>query len=214
MRWESRFGCYIAADGAKGEAGSECTETLGTLGEVSWASGHVRLVLRKSDRISQLQDLLFLRKHSRRRSWSHVIIQLLTSLSLELAQADATSPVTLRTRKFITNRLLQRRQMVLDVIHPARANVSKAELSEKLATMYKANKEQCVIFGLRTHFGGGRSTGFALIYDSRESMNFEPRHRLVKVSSVMQRWTRRTNRGSGSAYDEVSVAWNTPGLVR
>ncbi|CEH16822.1 40s ribosomal protein s24 [Ceraceosorus bombacis] len=94
---------------------------------------------------------------------------------------DATSPVTLRTRKFITNRLLQRRQMVLDVIHPARANVSKAELSEKLATMYKANKEQCVIFGLRTHFGGGRSTGFALIYDSRESMNFEPRHRLVKA---------------------------------
>lgn len=97
---------------------------------------------------------------------------------------DASSPVTLRTRKFITNRLLQRKQMVLDVIHPARANVSKAELSEKLASMYKANKEQCVVFGMRTHFGGGRSTGFALIYDSRESMNFEPRHRLVQVSSA------------------------------
>lgn len=72
---------------------------------------------------------------------------------------DATSPVTLRTRKFITNRLLQRRQMVLDVIHPTRANVSKDELQEKLAAMYKANKEQCVVFGMRTHFGGGRSTG-------------------------------------------------------
>lgn len=97
-----------------------------------------------------------------------------------LSFQDTTSPVTLRTRKFITNRLLQRRQMVLDVIHPTRANVSKDELQDKLATMYKANKEQCVVFGMRTHFGGGRTTGFALIYDSRESMNFEPRHRLVR----------------------------------
>ncbi|CAO1630655.1 unnamed protein product [Sympodiomycopsis kandeliae] len=94
---------------------------------------------------------------------------------------DASAPVTLRTRKFITNRLLQRRQCVVDVIHPSRANVSREELSEKLATMYKANKEQVVVFGLKTKFGGGRSTGFALIYDSRESMNFEPRHRLVRV---------------------------------
>lgn len=75
------------------------------------------------------------------------------------ASQDTTSPVTLRTRKFITNRLLQRRQMVLDVIHPTRANVSRDELSEKLATMYKANKEQVSVFGMRTHYGGGRSTG-------------------------------------------------------
>lgn len=95
---------------------------------------------------------------------------------------DASAPVTLRTRKFITNRLLQRRQCVLDVIHPTRANVPKTELCEKLASMYKANKEQVVVFGMRTKFGGGRSTGFALIYDSRESMNFEPKHRLVRVS--------------------------------
>lgn len=72
--------------------------------------------------------------------------------------------------------------MVLDVIHPARANVSKAELSEKLSEMYKTPKEQCIVFGMRTAFGGGRSTGFALIYDSRDSMKFEPKHRLVRVS--------------------------------
>ncbi|KAN0063401.1 hypothetical protein ACQY0O_004567 [Thecaphora frezii] len=94
---------------------------------------------------------------------------------------DATSPITLRTRKFITNRLLQRKQMVVDVIHPARPNVSKAELSEKLAAMYKSNKEQVIVFGLRTAFGGGRSTGFALIYDSKDSMKFEPKHRLIRV---------------------------------
>ncbi|KDQ08450.1 hypothetical protein BOTBODRAFT_118558, partial [Botryobasidium botryosum FD-172 SS1] len=91
-------------------------------------------------------------------------------------------PITLRTRKFITNRLLQRRQMIIDVIHPNRANVSKADLSEKLAGLYKADKKLVVTFGLRTQFGGGRSTGFALIYDDEAAQKrFEPKHRLVRV---------------------------------
>lgn len=46
------------------------------------------------------------------------------------AMADKT--VTLRTRKFLTNRLLQRKQFVLDVLHPGRPNVSKSELKERL----------------------------------------------------------------------------------
>ena len=82
---------------------------------------------------------------------------------------DPSSPITIRTRKFITDRLLARRQMVVDVLHPARANVSKAELNEKLAQIYKSDKERVVTFGFRTHFGGGRSTGFALIYDDEAS---------------------------------------------
>lgn len=73
--------------------------------------------------------------------------------------------------------------MVVDVLHPTRANVSKDELRDKLATMYKAPKEQVIVFGFRTQFGGGKSTGFALIYDSKESLKFEPRYRLVRVSS-------------------------------
>jgi small subunit ribosomal protein S24e len=89
----------------------------------------------------------------------------------------------LRTRKFITNRLLARRQFVLDVLHPSRANVSKKELSEKLASLYKTDAARVVTFGFRTHFGGGRSTGFALIYDDEASQRkFEPRYRLVRVS--------------------------------
>lgn len=78
--------------------------------------------------------------------------------------------------------------MVLDVIHPARANVSKKELSEKLATMYKADAACVQVFGMRTHFGGGRSTGFALIYDGKDSMKFEPKHRLVRVSVLGGLW--------------------------
>jgi len=91
------------------------------------------------------------------------------------------SPVTIRTRKFITNRLMARRQFVVDVLHPSRANVSKKELSERLAELYKTDKARVVPFGFRTHFGGGRSTGFALIYDDEESQKkFEPRYRLVR----------------------------------
>lgn len=34
---------------------------------------------------------------------------------------------------------------------------------------------------MKTHFGGGKSTGFALIYDSNEAMKkFEPHYRLVR----------------------------------
>ncbi|KAK3307820.1 ribosomal protein S24e-domain-containing protein [Chaetomium strumarium] len=96
--------------------------------------------------------------------------------------ADSDSPVTLRTRKFIRNPLLGRKQMVVDILHPNRANISKDELRDKLAGMYKAQKDQVSVFGLRTQFGGGKTTGFALIYDSPEAMKkFEPHYRLVRV---------------------------------
>ncbi|KAK4139035.1 hypothetical protein BT67DRAFT_459797 [Trichocladium antarcticum] len=96
--------------------------------------------------------------------------------------ADSDSPVTLRTRKFIRNPLLGRKQMVVDILHPNRANISKEELRDKLAGMYKAQKDQVSVFGLRTQFGGGKTTGFALVYDSPEAMKkFEPHFRLVRV---------------------------------
>ena len=38
---------------------------------------------------------------------------------------------------------------------------------------------------MRTHYGGGKSTGFALIYDSVEAMKkFEPHYRLVRVGAA------------------------------
>ncbi|KAF9104929.1 ribosomal 40S subunit protein S24B [Mortierella sp. GBA35] len=108
----------------------------------------------------------------------------------------------METRKFLTNRLLARKQMVVDIIHPARANISKDELREKLAKMYKVDKEVVFVFGFRTAFGGGKSTGFALIYDNLESAKkFEPKYRLVrhglmeiKKASRKQRKERK-NRG-------------------
>ena len=96
---------------------------------------------------------------------------------------DNSAPVTIRTRKFTVNKLLSRRQFIVDVIHPSRPPISRDELSEKLAKLYKADKARVVPFGFKTHFGGGRSTGFALIYESEETQKkFEPRYRLVRVS--------------------------------
>lgn len=69
-----------------------------------------------------------------------------------------------------------------DILHPNRANISKDELREKLGGLYKAQKDQISVFGLRTQYGGGKTTGFALVYDSPEAMKkFEPQYRLVRV---------------------------------
>mmetsp|Transcript_1410 Transcript_1410/g.1398 ORF Transcript_1410/g.1398 Transcript_1410/m.1398 type:complete len:132 (-) Transcript_1410:70-465(-) len=94
--------------------------------------------------------------------------------------ADKTC--TIRTRKFITNRLLQRKQFIIDVLHPGRPNVSKAELKEKLASTYDVKDQSCIfLFGFRTQFGGGKSTGFGLIYDDlKAAKQFEPKYRLIR----------------------------------
>merc|ERR1712157_538834 len=86
-----------------------------------------------------------------------------------------------KTRKFKRNPLLSRKQMIVDIIHPGRANVPRSELQEVLGNMYKADPKLTTLFGFRTKFGGGKSTGFCLIYDNEESMiKFEPKHRMVR----------------------------------
>ncbi|PWA34880.1 40S ribosomal protein S24-1 [Artemisia annua] len=96
--------------------------------------------------------------------------------------SDAKSAVTIRTRKFMTNRLLSRKQFVIDVLHPGKANVSKAELKEKLQVIYNVKDSSTIfVFKFRTHFGGGKSTGFGLIYDSVENAKkYEPKYRLIR----------------------------------
>lgn len=44
-----------------------------------------------------------------------------------------------------------------------------------------------VMFGFRTHFGGGKSTGFCLIYDSVEdAKKFEPKYRLARCGLAVR----------------------------
>nr|CAD1821741.1 unnamed protein product [Ananas comosus var. bracteatus] len=72
---------------------------------------------------------------------------------------------------------------VIDVLHLGRANVSKAELKEKLAKLYEVKDPNSIfVFKFRTHFGGGKSMGFGLIYDSVDSVKkYEPKYRLIRL---------------------------------
>merc|ERR1712233_184189 len=89
--------------------------------------------------------------------------------------------ITVRTRKFMTNRLLSRKQMIVDIIHPNSATPKKTEVRDALAKNYKTTADCIIAFGFKTIFGGGKTSGFALIYDSVEAAKkVEPRFRLVR----------------------------------
>ena len=71
------------------------------------------------------------------------------------------------------------------MIHPELSNVSKADIKVKLAQTLKSKEENISIFGLKTKFGGGRSTGFALIYDSLDARKkYDSKKMLRRVSLV------------------------------
>ena len=87
---------------------------------------------------------------------------------------------------------------VVDVLHPGKATVPKTEIREKLAKMYKTTPDVVFVFGFRTQFGGGKTTGFAMVYDSLDyAKKNEPKHRLARVSK----------RHRVSAWPAVIVFW-------
>lgn len=55
----------------------------------------------------------------------------------------------------------------------------QADLNEKLGRMYDVkDPNSTIVFKFRTRFGGEKSSGFGLIYDSVESAKkYEPKHR-------------------------------------
>merc|ERR1711912_145438 len=68
--------------------------------------------------------------------------------------------VTIRPRKMITN-------MIAEYLSKAKG--------------HKASSEATVIFGMKSKFGGSRSSCFALVYDSTDAAKkFEPKHRLIR----------------------------------
>ena len=75
--------------------------------------------------------------------------------------------------------------MIVDVLHPDSPTASKAELKEKLAGMYKTTADCVVAYGFKTVFGGGKSTGFALVYESLDFLKkYEPKYRLVRAGYI------------------------------
>jgi small subunit ribosomal protein S24e len=69
------------------------------------------------------------------------------------------------------------------MVHSELANVSKVQIKAQLAKMFKAKEESIVVFGLHTKFGGGRSSGMALIYDNLDAKKkYDCKSRLHNVS--------------------------------
>lgn len=65
------------------------------------------------------------------------------------------------------------------------ANVPKAQIKTKLAQILKSKEEQIAIFGLKTKFGGGRTTGFATIYDSVDLRKKYDSKKMLRRVSIM-----------------------------
>eukprot|EP00919_Chromeraceae_sp_WS-2016_P018425 GHVR01043724.1.p1 GENE.GHVR01043724.1~~GHVR01043724.1.p1 ORF type:complete len:131 (-),score=26.62 GHVR01043724.1:113-505(-) len=96
------------------------------------------------------------------------------------------SDFSIQVRKFQKNPLLMRKQFCVDVIHANKPSVSKKDLQNKIANMFKVKETKSIIlFGFKTAFGGSRSTGFGLIYDSlAAAKRFEQRYRLARMGVV------------------------------
>ena len=51
--------------------------------------------------------------------------------------------------------------------------------------LHKTTSDVVFTFGFKTQFGGGKSTGFALVYDSLDyAKKIEPKYRLVRVRTL------------------------------
>ena len=112
----------------------------------------------------------------------------------------------MRIRKYIVNKLLDRKQFVVDLSHPGNAAPSRDEIKDLVAKQLNANKDFVVIFGLNTKFGGGRTTGFALVYDNKDAMmKVEPLFRLVKAG--LQQKSKQTRRMRKNARKQKVKVW-------
>ena len=70
--------------------------------------------------------------------------------------------------------------MIVDIIHPGKTTPSRKLVRQKLGKFYKTKMEHVVCFGFRTQFGGGKTTGFALIYDNLDVLKkHEPKYRQI-----------------------------------
>lgn len=73
--------------------------------------------------------------------------------------------------------------MIIDIEHPGLPNVSKKDLKANLVKLHNVKDPQTIfLFGFRTAIGGGKSSGFGLIYDDiSAAQRFEPKHRLIRA---------------------------------
>lgn len=100
--------------------------------------------------------------------------------------------VTIKTRRLRVNKLLARKELVLDVFHEGKPNVSQKDLRELISNKYHWEPKNIVLYGFKTAFGGNRSTGFCLAYDNQQYLvKNEPIHRLRRAGIVPKRNPKR-----------------------
>lgn len=118
---------------------------------------------------------------------------------------DKKPPFRVSFKNFMTNRLMQRKQFNIEIEHPGRSTVPKKEIQQKISQIFKIQVPECwcwhwkksffsgqeentiVLFGFRTKFGGGRSTGHGMIYDNLSiCKRYEPKYRLIRVREFLQ----------------------------
>ena len=91
----------------------------------------------------------------------------------------------LYTRKMINNPMLGRRQVLCDLIHPEKGSIPKKEIKAKLAGMFKCPDETISVFGVKSKFGGGRSTCFGLIYSNLDARKKFDAKKLLKRDKLL-----------------------------
>mmetsp|Transcript_51868 Transcript_51868/g.163976 ORF Transcript_51868/g.163976 Transcript_51868/m.163976 type:complete len:138 (+) Transcript_51868:54-467(+) len=90
---------------------------------------------------------------------------------------------TVRCRKVMRNPLLRRKQMVVDILHPGEGIMKHSAITQALKSAFRVQDEKTIfLFNFKTAFGGGSSSGFALIYDNQaDAIKFEPKYRLFRA---------------------------------
>ena len=72
----------------------------------------------------------------------------------------------------------------LEIINPDQGTLTKQQIAEKLAKVLKAKEDCITIFGMKAKFGGGRTSAFALVYDSLDDKKkYDSKTALKRVST-------------------------------
>ena len=100
---------------------------------------------------------------------------------------EKAGDITIFTKRQVNNPLLCRKQMAIEIIHTSKVNVSKTQIKEKLSKMFKADVQTIAVFGLKFKFGGGRSAGFAFVYESVDARKKNDQKMLLKRDGLYDR---------------------------
>lgn len=101
--------------------------------------------------------------------------------------------------------------MVVDVLHPGKATLPETEIREKPAEIDQPAADVISVSGFQTHFGGGGTTGFAMLYDSLEyAKKNEPKHKPARYGlhekEKKKKDLEKTAKGTQEQSEEVREA--------